>query len=159
MPAPKGNDYWRLRGTCGRPRKYDDPNELWDKCVSYFEWVNENPLLEPIVFQGQLSDDAKPLMRAMTIGGLCLFLDVNRSTWLTFAERGEDFSNVVNRVDEIIYTQKFEGASAGLLNPNIIARDLGLAERKVVEKSKSVKVREDMTPSEAAKAYQDAMDG
>ena len=32
-------------------------------------------------------------------------------------------------MDEIIRTQKFEGASADLLNPNIIARDLGLADK------------------------------
>jgi hypothetical protein len=29
---------------------------------------------------------------------------------------------------DIIYTQKFTGAAAGFLNPNIIARDLGLKE-------------------------------
>ncbi|MDC9826565.1 terminase small subunit, partial [Devosia sp. ZB163] len=34
------------------------------------------------------------------------------------------------RVDEIIRAQKFEGAAAGLLNPNIIARDLGLADKQ-----------------------------
>ncbi len=33
------------------------------------------------------------------------------------------------RVDEIIRTQKFQGASADLLNANIIARDLGLADK------------------------------
>lgn len=33
-------------------------------------------------------------------------------------------------MEEIIRTQKFEGASADLLNPNIIARDLGLAEKQ-----------------------------
>jgi len=30
----------------------------------------------------------------------------------------------------VIYRQKFEGASADMLNPNIIARDLGLADKK-----------------------------
>ena len=29
----------------------------------------------------------------------------------------------------MIYEQKFTGAAAGLLNPNIIARDLGLADK------------------------------
>ena len=31
---------------------------------------------------------------------------------------------------QIIYTQKFEGSAAGLLNPNIIARDLGLNDKQ-----------------------------
>ena len=41
----------------------------------------------------------------------------------------QDFSEVTTRVDEIIRTQKFQGAAADLLNPNIIARDLGLADK------------------------------
>ncbi len=37
---------------------------------------------------------------------------------------------VITRIKETIFTQKFEGASADLLNANIIARDLGLADKK-----------------------------
>ena len=33
----------------------------------------------------------------------------------------------------VIRTQKFEGASAGLLNANIIARDLGLSDKTELE--------------------------
>jgi hypothetical protein len=36
---------------------------------------------------------------------------------------------VITRIDKYIYNQKFEGAAAGFLNPNIIARDLGLADK------------------------------
>jgi hypothetical protein len=39
---------------------------------------------------------------------------------------------VTTRVDEIIRTQKFQGAAADLLNPNIIARDLGLSEKSEI---------------------------
>lgn len=38
----------------------------------------------------------------------------------------------MTRVEQIIRQQKFEGAAAELLNPNIIARDLGLADKKVL---------------------------
>jgi hypothetical protein len=31
-----------------------------------------------------------------------------------------------------MYEQKFSGAAAGLLNPNIIARDLGLADKSEI---------------------------
>ncbi|WP_290688531.1 terminase small subunit [Haematobacter sp. UBA3484] len=40
-----------------------------------------------------------------------------------------DLSEVITRVEQIIRTQKFEGAAADLLNPNIIARELGLADK------------------------------
>lgn len=68
-------------------------------------------------------------MRAMTLEGLCIFLDIARQTWDNYCQR-DDFLEVTTRVAEIIRTQKFTGAAADLLNPNIIARDLGLAEKR-----------------------------
>ena len=67
-------------------------------------------------------------MRAMTVAGLCIFLDISQQAWGEYRMR-EGFGEVTSRVDNIIRTQKFEGASAGLLNANIIARDLGLSEK------------------------------
>jgi hypothetical protein len=69
-----------------------------------------------------------PKMRAMTVAGLCLFLDISQEAFGDYRAR-EGFSDVTTRVDDIIRTQKFTGAAAGLLNANIIARDLGLADK------------------------------
>jgi hypothetical protein len=41
----------------------------------------------------------------------------------------KDFSQVITRIEKIIYNQKFTGAASGFLNPNIIARDLGLTDK------------------------------
>jgi hypothetical protein len=41
----------------------------------------------------------------------------------------KDFSQVITRIGKVIYTNKFEGASAGVFNHNIIARDLGLKDQ------------------------------
>lgn len=38
----------------------------------------------------------------------------------------DDFSEVIRVISNIMYAQKFEGASVGVFNANIIARDLGL---------------------------------
>jgi len=38
----------------------------------------------------------------------------------------DEFSEVIRAITNIMYTQKFEGASVGVFNANIIARDLGL---------------------------------
>ena len=56
----------------------------------------------------------------MTISGLCIFLDITLQTWTCagFAD--------TQRVDEIIRTQKFEGAAAGLLDVNLIAREMAM---------------------------------
>ena len=73
-------------------------------------------------------------MRAMSVISLCIFLDIDATTWRDYREK-QDFSTIVARVDEIIRTQKFQGAAADLLNPNIIARDLGLSEKSVVDQT------------------------
>jgi len=79
-------------------------------------------------------------MRAMTIGGLCVFLDINRATWNVWREKRPDLYEVITRAEEIIYQQKFEGASADLLNSNIIARDLGLTDKKDLSGAFSVTI-------------------
>ena len=68
----------------------------------------------------------------MTIGGLCLFLDISFETWSDWRKNRPDLSDVITRAEQIIRTQKFEGASAGLLVPQIIARDLGLADKQEI---------------------------
>ncbi|MFW5394207.1 terminase small subunit, partial [Yersinia sp. 2544 StPb PI] len=69
---------------------------------------------------------------AMTLKGLCLFLDISDETWRSYRAR-EDFIGVITRAENVIYDQKFSGAAADLLNANIIARDLGLKEQSQVE--------------------------
>jgi len=130
MAAPLGNRFWEVRSSHGRNPAFQTPGDLWSACCEYFAWVEENPLIETKAMgskDGPQTIDL-PKMRAMTITGLCIFLDISRETWRRFREN-EDFSGVVSRVDDVIRTQKFEGASADLLNPSIIARDLGLADK------------------------------
>lgn len=131
MAAPKGNQFWRVRSSHGRNPIFNRPEELWDACEQYFQWVEANPLREEKVFNGKdgivRADIAK--MRAMTMAGLCIFLDIDRTTWAEYGKK-EDFSPVTTRAEQVIREQKFAGAAADLLNANIIARDLGLAEKQ-----------------------------
>ncbi len=130
MAATKGNQFWKARAKHGRDKLFSDPETLWEACVEYFEWVEANPLKEAKAFayQGEITMAVIPKMRAMTMDGLCLFLDIGTSTWDDYRKR-KDFSEVTTRVESTICSQKFAGAAADLLNPNIIARDLGLADK------------------------------
>lgn len=134
MAAPKGNRFWEARSSHGRNPKFESPEALWTACCEYFEWVEQNPLWEMKAFsyQGEVTQEPIAKMRAMTIVGLCIFLDIARSAWYTFKSM-EGFSDITTRAEEIIYDQKFSGAAADLLNANIIARDLGLKEQSQVE--------------------------
>lgn len=134
-----GNQFWKARSKHGRDKIFKTPEELWSACEEYFQWVEDNPLWEikSYMYQGAPVQDQVPKMRAMTIGGLCIFLDIDRSTWTAWKTQ-EDFSSVVARVEEVIRDQKFTGASADLLNPNIIARDLGLVDKREEKQVKSL---------------------
>jgi len=130
MAAPKGNEFWKARSKHGRDKLFASPEKLWEACCEYFQWNEDNPLFEvkAFAYQGVVVQESIPKMRAMTLGGLCLFLDVDKSTWGVWRTK-EDFANVTAKAEDIMRKQKFEGASADLLNANIIARDLGLVDK------------------------------
>ena len=129
MAAPQGNRFWEVRSSHGRKPIFKSPEQLWEACCEYFEWVEDNPIEEALVYQGEVMKNTLPKIRAMTLTGLRIFLDICDITWANY-KRKDDFVWVTKKVEEIIYTQKFEGASAGMLNPNIIARDLGLVDKQ-----------------------------
>lgn len=137
MSAPQGNQFWKARTKHGRDKLFSSKDALWDACCEYFQWVEDNPLWESKLFsyQGVVSEGTMPKMRAMTIDGLCLFLDIHPSTWYDWRDAKNDFSDIVSRVESVIRSQKFAGAAADLFNANIIARDLGLTEKQSQEVS------------------------
>lgn len=127
-----GNRFWEARSSAGPKPKFANPDALWAACAEYFQWAEENPLQEAKAFsyEGKVTIAALPKMRALTLTGLCNFLDIDDTTWRDWRNSRPDLSTIITRVEAIIYQQKFEGASADLLNPNIIARDLGLADKR-----------------------------
>ncbi len=131
MGAPKGNQFWKQRSKHGRDKLFANPDILWEEACKYFEWCDENPLKESKVFNGRdgIAKDSADVMRAYTWDGLELFLDVYSLRDYKTNPDYKDFSQVITRIEKIIYNQKFTGAAANLLNSNIIARDLGLADK------------------------------
>lgn len=129
MAAPIGNQFWKARTKHGRDKIFASADALWEACCEYFQWVDENPLMEmkPFAYQGVVVQEPVAKMRAMTLEGLTFFLDVNRRTWNDWRQNN-DYSEVIEKVEGVIREQKFTGAAADLLNANIIARDLGLKE-------------------------------
>lgn len=142
MPAPEGNQYWKLRTKHGKDKKYT-VDKLQEESNKYFQWCQDNPLLEETILKYKDSYEKVNLskMRPFTISGLCNYLDISVETFSKY-EKNQDYVVVVTRIRQIIYNQKFEGAAAGFLNPNIIARDLGLVDKKQQE----IKVEQPLFP-------------
>jgi hypothetical protein len=154
MAAPLGNRFWEVRSSHGRKPIFANPEKLWEAACEYFEWNESNPLWETksYMYQGAPVQDQIPKMRAMTIEGLCLFLDISKQAWSEYKQR-DGFGDVTSEIDSVIRKQKFEGASADMLNANIIARDLGLRDQISNEHTGAnggaIKTESTLTPSEA----------
>ncbi|KUJ54023.1 hypothetical protein AR686_17695 [Chryseobacterium aquaticum subsp. greenlandense] len=125
------------RAKHGRDKLFGTPALLWEAACEYFRWVEDNPLYETKVFnyQGTIVKEKVPIMRAMTLAGLCFYLNCNEAYFRQFEKDKEgsgDYSTVITDIKTVIYRQKFEGAAGNLLNANIISRDLGLTDKKDV---------------------------
>lgn len=137
MPAPKNNQYYLLAKNFKKPKKYR-PIRLWEIFLQYCEWVEKNPLKETKAF-GTGKKLTVPLMRAMSIQGFCIYANMDRSTWYEY-KSNEEYSYIINRIDDMMFSQKFEGASSGLLKENIIARELGLKDGQEMDVTTKQKV-------------------
>lgn len=136
MAAPKGNQFWKIRSKHGRDKLFATPKLLWEAATEYFEWCDKNPFYE---FDVKLEDKSLqevkiPKMRPYTLHGLCIYLGCSTDYFRNFQNQDrknlQDFIPIINQIQEVIYNQKFSGAASGFLNANIIARDLGLADKQ-----------------------------
>jgi DNA-packaging protein gp3 len=134
MAAQKGNEFWKLRSKHGRDKLFESPDLLWKAACEYFQWCEDNPI-EAEDNKGTKNVNVVKFKRPYTIKGFCLYCDASENWFKEYrkAITDKDFLSVIHIIEDIIYNQKFEGAAIGLYNANIIARDLGLADKSDVE--------------------------
>lgn len=130
-----GNKFWRQRVNISVHRVMDGPDDLYQACIAYFDWVDDNPLKsEKIGFSEGDSVHADVYHpRAMTIWGLTSFIGITASTWYHWKETRHDLRYVMEWAEQIIKDQKFTNAAVGLMKEGIISRELGLAERQIMD--------------------------
>lgn len=155
MSATKGNQFWKLRAKHGRDKIFTTPEILWECATDYFQWVDDNPfyISEAKVVSSGKGEGSEvqiveiPKKIPYTMQGLCIYLGVNTKYFNDFTDMlskneslfnekdnqlNKDFSEIITRIKEVIYNQKFSGASANIFNANIIAKDLGLIDKKEI---------------------------
>jgi len=145
MPAPAGNQFWKLRSKHGRDKLFATPDLLWEAACEYFEWVDTNPWFKVEQAKGApkpiKNDEGEyewppnlieiPTARPYTIKAFLLYIGTSESYWKDFKKANhEGFSSIIETIEYAMYSQKFEGAATGAFNANIIARDLGLSDKK-----------------------------
>lgn len=133
----EGNEYYKLRKIDGRLPDYT-PEQLLEKWNEYVDWVFNNPLYSVSVQKLKYGRDHEvieqvkvPVMRAFTIEGYCNFIDIVFQTFRNYELRKGEYLEVLTRIRQQIENMQFEGAAANLLNPSIIARKLGLADKTI----------------------------
>lgn len=162
-----GNRWWKARSRHGVKPTFDYETgaaRLLEACEDYFEWNEDNPLYEEKVFCGKdgIEVHDSPKVRALTIQGLCIFIDVTPTTWREWKTTRPDLAPIIAHAEYCIRQQKFTAAAAGLLNATIISRDLGLAEQHEHSGPGGAPIQTvtgEMTPEQAAELYARTRDG
>ena len=152
MEKERDNTWLARKGNAlGRPRAIKSPQELWDFFCEYADRIINNPFKKNDFIKGG------------EFAGVIVQVDTIRPfTWQGFEDylfekkvafdikkyrfnrdgAYDDFSPIITRIGEVIYSNKFEGAAVGAFNHNIIARDLGLVDKT----STSVHVEQPLFP-------------
>lgn len=154
MAAPKGNNFWTLRSKHGRDKLFTSPELLMQAAYEYFQHCDKTPWLkiEQLKRPYEASKKQKngkykkvlittaelPSQQPYSLAGFANYIDASESYLRSFEKslqgkedpESQDFLRVITRVRQIIETQQFHGAVVGAFNANIIARKLGLVDKK-----------------------------
>lgn len=130
MSAPKNNAFWKLRSKHGREKIFSDPKLLWEAAEEYFTHTDKRKWVKKDWVGKDAFEVERETETPYTISGFCLYVGASRNWWTEFKKTAsQDFLVVIARIEDVMYTQKFEGAAVGAFNQSIIARDLGLVEK------------------------------
>ncbi len=114
------------------------PELLWELACMYFEGEKEDQVdKNDFIRSGEKAGELVviPITRPFSWTSLDLFL-ISQGIRCSIREikenrdnRFPEYVSVISEISQIISQQKFDGAAAGSYNPQLIIRDLGLAEK------------------------------
>lgn len=142
--SPEDNRWWER--TASNPT-FNSPEELWACACEYFKWSQDNPLydIRPFQFKGDVVFKAVPKKRAFSLPGLCNFLKITMSKWYYLKAKKTEFADVIGKIEQVIFQQKFENAAANLMDAIMISKDLGLKEAHELSGSVNTSAKLDLT--------------
>lgn len=130
MPFEKGNQFWKQRTKHGRDKLFSSPQVLFEEACKYFQWCDDNPW-HRVDFRGKDAEEVQiPTQRPYTWEGLENYLGIYSLRDYKTNEEYSEFKEVITMIGSIITQNKMEGAMVGAYNANIVARDLGLVDKK-----------------------------
>ena len=117
----------------------ETPEKLWQLFLDYIEHERSNPMYK-VEYAGKDGNQVKtPLETPITFEGFECYLQdqgvINDLGDYSKNDNGRytDYAPIITRVKQNCFVHNFKGASVGLFNANIIARKLGLVDKKETE--------------------------
>lgn len=125
----------------GRPRKFANPKQLLNAFQEYLDDRKQRMISleeEEIGYVGKsdvFKTKTKKIHHPLSIADFCVFLGCSREWW---AKLPEEFLQVKGIISDYLFAYQLKGAESGAFNANIVARELGLADKREDE----IKVKE-----------------
>ena len=138
MAAPKGNRLESVYYPPYKTRAYATPELIREECDSYFNWIDENPIMKNEALKSGL-DAGKiisiPTQRPYLLEGLCDHLGITVQTFLNYESKPEykEYFDICTYVRQRIYRQNLEFGYSGAFDAGLVARKLGIADKKEFE--------------------------
>lgn len=129
-------------GKRGRPRKFS-PQQLLDKFQEYIDDRLKDPIIDEETEHGSTPRGSmnvkreKPHPQLLSILDFCVYLGTSRQWWNALSE---DYLVVKTYISTYLENYQLKGASAGVFNANIVARLIGLADKKEISAGENVTV-------------------
>ena len=104
-------------------------------CAEYFQWADDNPWLKTVGLDKEGNVLQIPKTRPYVVEGLINHIDITNSYWYDIQNPNsqnfrEDLVEVFSWCNNVLFSQKFTGAAVDDFKEGIIARVLGLGDRR-----------------------------
>lgn len=145
---------WKSAKKVGRPKNIKSPQMMWELACEYFAHVDNTPVYKVEQKKGNTQfprGQKLTTKQILAISSATVELPYQRPyTWDGFENwlflngylkklddykankegRYTEFADILTRIDKIIFNNKYTGAAVGLFDSRIVARDLGLVDKK-----------------------------
>lgn len=131
-------------------KKYiETPEKLWELFTEYVEHERDNPMYKVDYVGRDGNKVLTPLQTPITFEGFECWLadkgviEAGLGDYQSNKDgRYSEYATIITRITNNCFAQNFKGAAVGLFNPNLIAKKLGLIDRKEIDAKGTINLKD-----------------
>lgn len=149
--APKGNKFHELRKVDGREKNFST-GDLWNLWKEFVIWAKDNP---KIIFQVSMGKTVQvPVERPLVLEEFYTWVDATYNKTIhqyfdNLNDAYDEYLGVVTRIKNHRFSDLAVGSLAGVYNPQMTSKILGLADK--IESKQEIKAEVKSTPVDLSK--------